>query len=520
MFSLITVIFSIALVVVLALATLYFGGKSMAKGSAKAAAAAIINQASQIASAGALAEASGKGWPIGTLVFSRDLLESTPIPPAAAYIAGESPSAGDWVYLDAKVHAFGLRAKISKEACFELNKQKGFHGIPMALHAGPTQMCFGTSEPYSYFYAAPSTPKLALDALVNSTVAAATTELSASPILAVTVDSPGATATVPINAATPGYPVLCASNNVIANGACAETRPAAGNGGAGTAPLPQPPVLRNNLVAAWPNVVTLSGTQPKDPKARWVEFCTTATSETVNMGARAFIGEVALNTLQTYQMYGGQCIVVGDVPSHSAGQVPIRMVTTGGKEYTGTITYAPSSAAPPQLFELSPRNGSSQVSNTITVKGTGFLPNAQAFAYRMPIATKVLDSSTLQVIVPRAADLGLDVSGGGSAFPPIYVTNGDSTESGQLTFEQARPPSINGIYPQQAAPGEALMIVGAGLVHGTVFTINGTLVPVTEYVASQSTAATMPNMPPGSYVMEAKVPGYDAVVSKVAVTVL
>ena len=517
MFSLIIVIFSIALVVVLVLATLYFGGKSMAKGGAKAAATAILNQASQIASAGALAEASGKGWPVGNLVFSRDLLEVTPVPPTGAYIAGETPSAADWVYLDSTVHAFGLRAKLSKEVCFELNKLKGFHGIPMALQAGPTQMCFGPSEPYSYFHAAPSTSKSALDALVNSTVATATTELTATPVAAVTADSKDAAPAGPVSAASPGYPVLCASNNVIASGTCAGARP---TGGGGTAPLPQPPVLRNNLVAAWPNVVTLNGAQLNDPSARWVEFCTTATAETVNMSSRAFIGDVPLNTLHMYQMHGGQCIIVGDVPAHSAGQVPIRMVTSGGKEYTGAITYATASAAPPQLFELTPRNGSSQTSTTVTIKGSGFLPNAQAFAYRMPIATKVLDSSTLQVIVPRATDLGLDISGGGAAYPQIYVTNGDSTESGQVTFEQARPPSITGIFPQTATPGESLMIVGAGLVHGTVFTINGTPVPVTEYVASQSTAATVPNLPPGSYVIEAKVPGYDAVASKVAFTVL
>jgi type II secretory pathway pseudopilin PulG len=54
MFSLIITIISIALVAALALATLYFGGDAFNQGSAKAAAATIVNQASQINGANTL----------------------------------------------------------------------------------------------------------------------------------------------------------------------------------------------------------------------------------------------------------------------------------------------------------------------------------------------------------------------------------------------------------------------------------------------------------------------------------
>jgi hypothetical protein len=54
MFSLIITIISIALVAALALATLYFGGDAFNQGSAKAAAATVVNQASQISGANTL----------------------------------------------------------------------------------------------------------------------------------------------------------------------------------------------------------------------------------------------------------------------------------------------------------------------------------------------------------------------------------------------------------------------------------------------------------------------------------
>ena len=86
MFSLIITIISIALVAALSLATLYFGGDAFNQGSAKAAAATIVNQASQINGANTLhyldnnAYASGDATALEGALVDGGYLSSMPSP--------------------------------------------------------------------------------------------------------------------------------------------------------------------------------------------------------------------------------------------------------------------------------------------------------------------------------------------------------------------------------------------------------------------------------------------------------
>ena len=92
MFSLIITVISIALISLIALATLYFGGDSFNEGSAKAAAATVVNQASQISGANTLHYLDEQAYAADTAALvTGDYLASTPNPgkiSADSYVLG------------------------------------------------------------------------------------------------------------------------------------------------------------------------------------------------------------------------------------------------------------------------------------------------------------------------------------------------------------------------------------------------------------------------------------------------
>ena len=78
MFNLIITIISIALIVVTAVATLYYGGDNFNRGSAEAKAATLINQAQQIQGAATLFRASEGGVPTDVASLEGGYLSSVP----------------------------------------------------------------------------------------------------------------------------------------------------------------------------------------------------------------------------------------------------------------------------------------------------------------------------------------------------------------------------------------------------------------------------------------------------------
>lgn len=123
MFSLIITIISIALVAALAVATIYFGGDAFNQGSARAAAATLVNQASQISGANTLyfldeqtyaAVADGD-----SVDLAPDYLASVPSPGNAA--------SGAWTVAggtDASVTIDGVTPAV----CDQVNIQAGLTG--------------------------------------------------------------------------------------------------------------------------------------------------------------------------------------------------------------------------------------------------------------------------------------------------------------------------------------------------------------------------------------------------------
>lgn len=123
MFSLIITIISIALVALLAVATLWYGGDAFQQGSSRAQAATLVNQAQQVASAAALFEATEGTRPAYTdIAGGTAYLKTDPVPPVAV----DTPQG--WSLDDAAtaagsgVEAVVLKATdISDEVCSELN---------------------------------------------------------------------------------------------------------------------------------------------------------------------------------------------------------------------------------------------------------------------------------------------------------------------------------------------------------------------------------------------------------------
>lgn len=117
MFSLIITIISIALVAALALATLYFGGDAFNQGSAKAAAATIVNQASQISGANTLNFLDNQAYAADVdALVAGNYLQSAPNP--------GSVSSNDYVLGGAGSSQITLEG-VSLAVCDAINGQSG-----------------------------------------------------------------------------------------------------------------------------------------------------------------------------------------------------------------------------------------------------------------------------------------------------------------------------------------------------------------------------------------------------------
>jgi len=203
MFSMIIVIMAIALVALLALATLYFGGSAFQKDSKKLIAHTLVNQSGQIAAARQILRTEGFPLPEGQVVqLPQTALVAMPVPPRAAYAAdaGE-PTASDWeYYLPTSKEHFGLKSKLNADTCMELNRTQGFVGIPAAWDGVSRMQCFGpTKAGYTFLYELPnhsaSEHTEAIDKSVND-------------------------ALPDVPTARPGYPRLCPDGTTIETGLC------------------------------------------------------------------------------------------------------------------------------------------------------------------------------------------------------------------------------------------------------------------------------------------------------------
>lgn len=129
MFNLIITIISIALVAVLAIASIYYGGSAFNQGSAKAAAATMVNQAQQIAGANTLfmADTGALAANMAALVATTEYLAATP----------KSPNAD--AYALSATNIVTAANVSSAEICLEVNKTAGVTVTPATTALVTTQ---------------------------------------------------------------------------------------------------------------------------------------------------------------------------------------------------------------------------------------------------------------------------------------------------------------------------------------------------------------------------------------------
>jgi hypothetical protein len=148
MFNLIITVISIALVAALALASIYYGGPALSKGSAKATAATLVNQGQQISGANTMYAQENGGADAAALsdLQTAEYLSSVPTPPVGTAWAIDTVN---------DVFTVDLGAGDTAAICDAVNSQAGLASAPSAV-GGSTFGCVpattGTSPTNAIFF--------------------------------------------------------------------------------------------------------------------------------------------------------------------------------------------------------------------------------------------------------------------------------------------------------------------------------------------------------------------------------
>lgn len=145
MFALIIAIIAIALVIGVTVATHYYSGDSLTKGTDAANAARIVSQGQQITGAAVMFQASENRWPADVAeLLSRNYLSS--IPEAGA----------PWVATGPNVPQYVVAGVLTEGACRQVNSQQnGNDGIHVSADPTLRVQCFGPAEPYAAVFQIP-----------------------------------------------------------------------------------------------------------------------------------------------------------------------------------------------------------------------------------------------------------------------------------------------------------------------------------------------------------------------------
>lgn len=130
MFSMIITVISIALVAVLAIATIYYGASYMSDGTTKAQVARVLQEGNQIVGAFELYRVDNETMKPGT---SDDMVKELT---DGSYLA-KWPGAEWSLQSD-----FAVRGDLTDKMCLEVNKKFGIEGIPSCDSAGITDKTF------------------------------------------------------------------------------------------------------------------------------------------------------------------------------------------------------------------------------------------------------------------------------------------------------------------------------------------------------------------------------------------
>jgi len=416
MFSLIIVIVSIALVVALALATIYYGGKSADRAATRASASALISQATQIAAAGTLAESQGAGWPQNTLSFGQPYLSAMPVPPKSSYAdTQETPDASHWEYYippssGTASHHFVLKNKIARHVCLAVNKEQGVIGIPAVWDGKTLIQCFGpgvsarpdSAPGYTFFYdPAGTTPGQKEAALDQS-------------------KSEG-------GSSTPGYPRYCPDGSTIDSGLCPDTSPVNSGGSGG----PGAPADKTNFgLVAVPGVLTIDGTDGVGDN--YSSYCSSDMPVNyVTPQSTLTVGGKPASVDYIYEYGGSICVDSYGNPTNAPGSLPVVLSNPNGSTGTGTITYVEAFAPAPIVASMSPRTGPADVETRVTITGENFAPGVKVFLeYAKALPVTYISSTQIEVTIPKSTAVGFPTDY--SATATVIIVNPDSDYASDL----------------------------------------------------------------------------------------
>lgn len=400
MFSLIITILAIALVIALALATLYYGGPVFARSQVNSAAATLIAQAVQIGSAGAVADSQGAPWPTGGPTFAQPFLAAVPVPPKSAYTS-DVPAATDWTYYVPGTHHFALKSKIRRDVCMAVNRTTGLIGIPAVWDGTSRIQCFGPGvatapggpKAYTFFYMPVGiTPAQNGTALDESKTEAGST--------------------------TPGYPRLCPDDSSITSGFCPDTEgsgsqsggssdPGSGSGAGPTPPSIEIPAGDFTLVP-YPGAVAANG-ETRFGNAQW--FCSTdAAPDTFKTYNTLTVNGVRVTIDDAYTQSGTQCVGVFEgfgMPSFAAGEYVVTLKNSQNKTGTGSVRYVENMAPSPGFTGMTPSEATGETPTVVTITGSNFTADTRVYLdQNRSLPVTLVNSTTIRATIPKAADLG------------------------------------------------------------------------------------------------------------------
>jgi len=473
MFSLIITTIAIALVAVLAVATLYYGGATMSQGTVKAQAAQYVSEGQQISGAVIAYYADHTQYPTDlTDLVAEGYLSDIPVgvvaqtnTSVAVALAG---AATGWTTPTSGQPTYALAAPVSDTVCEAINQTTlGTNGIALqAYNAYSTQCYFSVTS-------------------------------SANQVV-VTLVGNGSTLTEALPTVDVAPPQLLP--------------PWAGGSDSGWKVAPRvpsssfaPPSSGSGSSATNSTVYTLysmfgaldtTGNDSAGDGAGALYLCASgATSSSLNAQSTLAIGGVMVPVTWAGAGGGRACIGTSSAPAHAAGTVPVTTQNSDGSTGTGTILYVDVFSAPPQLSALSPSHGAADGTTQVTITGSNFVAGTVVQVNGgMPLSTTFVDSQHIAVTIPSSFSLGIQ---GPSGVVTILASNPTSAlSSGGLTYtvDWAVAPSIGSFSPTKGsyAASTLVTITGSGFTPGMVISdSNSGVAMATTYIDAQHATVTV-----------------------------
>ncbi|MGO9322049.1 MAG: IPT/TIG domain-containing protein [Solirubrobacteraceae bacterium] len=140
--------------------------------------------------------------------------------------------------------------------------------------------------------------------------------------------------------------------------------------------------------------------------------------------------------------------------------------------------------AAPKVTSVSPAEGSTAGSTSITLKGTDFVAGAKV---------TLAGEEATSVVVVSATEITAKTPAGAAGKDEVVVVDADGTSSAGAGFTYITPPTVSAISPKEGttAGGTSVKITGTGFVKGAKVKIGGEATSVTVVSGTEITAKTV-----------------------------